>query len=169
MTLVRTTRLAAALAATCLLGAVPSGIVDAHDDIESSDPAHQSQFDDPISTVTINFDEPVGNVELALIGPDDRDVPATVTKVSDTEAQLDFDELSKEGEYLVRYLAEADGHLVAGAITFVYGSRAGAGAGATTWVLFGVAAIAILAAGAYATLRRARGVDDVDQDPAVVG
>lgn len=140
----------------------------AHDEIESSEPAHQSQLDDPISTVTINFGEPVGNVELALVGPDDRDLPGTVTKVSDTEARLDFDELTREGEYIVRYLAEEDGHLVAGAITFVYGSRSGAGASTTAWVLFGLAALVILAIGAAATIRRGRRTTGDDTEPALV-
>lgn len=152
------------LGAICLLGALPTAVADAHDEIESSVPEHRAQFDDPISEVVINFGEPVGNVELALVGPDDRDLPGTVVKVSDTTARLEFDPLEREGEYLVRYLAEEDGHLVAGAITFVYGSRSGTGAGATTWILFGAAAVLILGAGTALTVRRARIGDDADAD-----
>ena len=40
----------------------------AHDEIESSVPEHQSQFDDPISEVLIDFGNPVDGVELALVG-----------------------------------------------------------------------------------------------------
>ena len=128
----------------------------AHDDIESSVPEHQSQFDEPISEVVINFGEPVDGVELALVGPDDGDLPGEVVVLSDTEVKLLFEPLTVEGEYLVRYLAEEDGHLVGGAISFVYGDRSGEGAGALTWVLFGLGAVLILAIGAYFSLRRSQ-------------
>lgn len=144
----------------------------AHDDIESSVPEHQSQFDDPISEVVINFGEPVDGVELALVGPDDGDLPGEVVVLSDTEAMLVFEPLAVEGEYLVRYLAEEDGHLVGGAISFVYGDRAGESAGALTWVLFGLGAALILAIGAFFSLRRSRMdslVDDnVDGESAAI-
>ncbi len=142
----------AVLAATAAVGA--GSAVLAHDDIESSVPEHQSQFDEPISEVVINFGEPVDGVELALVGPDDGDLPGDVVLLSDTEAKLLFEPLTTEGEYLVRYLAEEDGHLVGGAISFVYGDRAGQGAGALTWVLFGLGAVLILAIGAYFSLLR---------------
>jgi methionine-rich copper-binding protein CopC len=138
----------------------------AHDEIESSVPEHQSQFDEPISEVTINFGEPVDGVELALVGPDDGDLPGDVVIVSETEAKLVFDPLATEGEYLVRYLAEEDGHLVSGAISFVYGDEASQGVGALTWVLFGLGAALILAIGAFFSLRRnqmqAPATDDAD-------
>lgn len=126
----------------------------AHDDIESSVPEHQAQLDEPISEVTINFGQPVDGVELALVGPDDGDLPGEVVVVSDTEAKLTFEPLTTEGEYLVRYLAEEDGHLIGGAISFVYGEEADQGAGALTWVLFGLGAALILAIGAFYSLRR---------------
>jgi methionine-rich copper-binding protein CopC len=141
----------AVLAVTAAVGA--GSAVFAHDDIESSVPEHQSQFDDPISEVVINFGEPVDGVELALVGPDDGDLPGEVVLLSDTEAKLIFEPLAVKGEYLVRYLAEEDGHLVGGAISFVYGDRAGEGAGALTWLLFGLGAALILAIGAYFSLR----------------
>ena len=144
----------AVLAATAAVGA--GSAVLAHDDIESSVPEHQSQFDEPISEVVINFGEPVDGVELALVGPDDGDLPGDVVLLSDTEAKLLFEPLTTEGEYLVRYLAEEDGHLVGGAISFVYGDRSGEGAGALTWVLFGLGAVLILAIGAYFSLRRSQ-------------
>jgi methionine-rich copper-binding protein CopC len=140
------------LAVTAAVGV--GSAVFAHDDIESSVPEHQSQFDEPISEVVINFGEPVDGVELALVGPDDGDLPGEVVVISDTEAKLVFEPLATEGEYLVRYLAEEDGHLVGGAISFVYGDRAGESAGALTWVLFGLGAVLVLAIGAYFSLRR---------------
>lgn len=145
-------------------------MVFAHDEIESSVPAHQSQFDDPISEVLINFGDPVGGVELALVGPDNGDLPGTVEIVSDSEAKLLFDPLDAKGEYLVRYLAEEDGHLIGGAISFVYGERAGTGADLLTWGLFGVAAALILAIGAFYSLKRSRqtDTDHDDAEPATV-
>lgn len=141
------------------LAAATGTAVFAHDEIESSVPAHQEILDAPISEVTIDFGEPVGGVELGLISPDDEQLPGEVTVISDTEAVLTFEELTEEGEYLVRYLAEEDGHLVAGAISFVYGSRAGSGADPMTWVVFGLVAVAILGVGAYFSVRRTRTTD----------
>lgn len=147
------------------LASATGGVVLAHDDLAGSVPEHQAVLDAPISEVTIDFGEAVEGVELGLIGPNDEQLPGEVTVMSDTEAKLTFDELTVEGEYLVRYLAEEDGHLVAGAISFVYGSRDATGAGATTWILFGLAAAAILAVGAFFTLRRSRvGAVDGDSD-----
>jgi methionine-rich copper-binding protein CopC len=130
--------------------------VGAHDEIASSTPENQSQFDDPITEVTIDFGEPVESVELALVSPDDLDLPGTVTVVSDTVAVLNFAPLEQEGQYLVRYLAEEDGHLVAGAIAFTFGSAGGSGAGTLTWLIFGVVAAAILGIGAFFSLRRSQ-------------
>lgn len=148
-------RIAIAFVTVC--AAIGAGsVVLAHDEIESSVPEHQSQFDDPISEVLIDFGNPVDGVELALVGPDNGDLPGTVEILSDTEAKLLFEPLSTEGEYLVRFLAEEDGHLIGGAISFVYGDRAGTGANMTTWALFGLAAALILATGAFLSLKRAR-------------
>ena len=148
-------RVAIAVLATC--AALTAGsVVFAHEEIESSFPAHRSQFDDPISEVLIDFGNPVDGVELALVGPDNSDLPGTVEVISETEAKLLFDPLEVKGEYVVRYLAEEDGHLIGGAITFVYGERPGAGANASTWVLFGLAAVLILTIGAFFSFRRAR-------------
>lgn len=157
----RPSRLAAGLlaitAALC-----SSGTVLAHDDIESSIPVHQSQFDEPISQATISFGAAVDGVELALVGPDNRDLPGTVTQVDDTTARIDFAPLSQQGEYIVRFLAEEDGHLIAGAITFVYGSRGGTGVNSGTWLAFGAVAVAILAIGLFFTLRRTKHEPQVD-------
>ncbi len=156
----RTLTVIVAVGAACGAGSV----VLAHDDIESSVPAHQSQIDEPISEVTINFGAPVDDVELALVGPDDRDVPGDVVVVSDTAATLEFEPLTAKGEYLVRYLAQEDGHLVGGAISFVYGERTAEGVDPLTWALFGLGAALILAIGAYFSLRRARSADPLDAD-----
>jgi methionine-rich copper-binding protein CopC len=157
----RRTRIIAVVAAIAAAASF-SSVAFAHDEIESSVPEHQSQLDEPISKVTINFGEPVGGVELGLRGPDDKRIDGEVTVISDTEARLDFSELTNEGQYIVQYLAEEEGHLVAGAITFTYGDRAGTGAGAGIWIIFGIVAAAILGAGAFFSFRRinAPDVDD---------
>ena len=67
----------------------------------------------------------------------------------------------------MQYLAEEDGHLVAGAITFTYGDRAGQGAGAGIWIIFGVVAAAILGAGAFFSFRRNNSPDDAIDDDIV--
>lgn len=155
--------LATILAALTGFGAMAS----AHDEIESSVPEHQSQFDDPISEVTIEFGAPVGGVELALVGPDNEDIDGTSTvRLGDTSARLSFAPLDREGEYIVRYLAEEDGHLVNGAISFVYGSRDGNGAGGSTWIIFGIVAAALLALGGFWSWKLSqRDVADDEPEP----
>lgn len=147
---VATLVLGAALATVALSG----HSVSAHDEIESSVPEHQSRIDDPISQVTINFGSAVGGVEIVLIDPDDNDLPSEVTRVSPTEARLSFAEIEQQGEYIVRYLAEEDGHLLIGAITFVYGDEAGQSS--TTWLVFVFVALLILGIGVLLSLRLAR-------------
>ena len=157
----RRPRLAAGLLAIAAV-LCSGGSVLAHDDISGSTPAHQSQFDEPISQATISFGAAVDGVEMALVGPDNRDLPGTVTKVDDTTARIDFAPLSEQGEYIVRYLAEEDGHLITGAITFVYGSKGGTEANSATWIAFGTVAAAILAGGMFLTLRRMKHEPPVD-------
>jgi len=143
-----------------------NGVASAHDEIESSVPAHQSQFDDPISEVTIEFGAPVGGVELALVDPDNNDVADTsVTRLGNTAARLSFPELDRQGEYIVRYLAEEDGHLVNGAISFVYGSRDGGGAGTSTWLAFGALAVVLLTIGALWSWRLSQRDDTIHPQP----
>jgi methionine-rich copper-binding protein CopC len=133
----------------------------AHDTISSSSPADRAQLDTPISQVTIDFGNPVNGVEIALIDPQDRELDGTVTQTSDTSARFDFAEITEKGQYIVRYLAEENGHLNAGAISFVYGTQSGPGASAITWIVVGLLAVTILAVGAFFSLRRSRQpVDD---------
>jgi methionine-rich copper-binding protein CopC len=144
-----------------------SSVALAHDEIESSMPEHKAQIQvgEPITEVTINFGEPVASVELGLRGPDDERIAGDVTVMSDTQARLNFAKLTDEGQYIVQYLAEEDGHLVAGAITFTYGDRAGQGADIGIWIIFGVVAAAILGAGAFFSFRRNNAPDGtIDTD-----
>lgn len=152
---------AVAVAAAALSTGSPTAL--AHDEIESSTPAQGDQLDEPISEVYIDFGQPVEGIELVLVGPDDRELPSEVVVMSDSEARLEFASLTQQGEYLVRYLAEEEGHLVIAAFSFTYGDAGGSGAGAVTWVLFALAAMLILGIGAYFSVRRSH-ADDAEAD-----
>ena len=160
---IRIVAVVAALAAAASF----SSVAFAHDEIESSVPEHKAQIDEPITEVTINFGEPVAGVELGLRGPDDERIAGDVTVISDTQARLNFAKLTDEGQYIVQYLAEEDGHLVAGAITFTYGEPAGEGADIGIWIIFGVVAAAILGVGAIFSFRRNNAPDGTLDDDTV--
>lgn len=119
---------ATTIVAMSLFGA-PTTPVAAHDGIESSTPANRSTIDDPISSAEIDFGEGISDgVSMFLTyDPGDGsiiDIGGDTTKTGDTTARLDFPEISEEGTYFVRYLAPvpADGHVVAGSISFTWGT-----------------------------------------------
>ncbi len=148
--------------AILLLGA---GTASAHDDIASSDPASGSLVDEPISEVTIDFGEGVESPEMAMFGPDDEIVESVIVQVDDTTARIEFDELEDEGIYIVRYLAPvtADGHTMAGAIQFTYGSTGG-GRNVVPILLFCGVAIIALSIGAYFSWRRYKELSADEQE-----
>lgn len=153
----RRAAIAASGAVLLVVGAV-AGSAAAHDGISSSSPEAGSSFDEPISEVTIDFGVTIDDdVELALLDPDEEQVPSTTTRISDTVAVAEFDPLERQGTYIVRYLTTVpgDGHLLAGAISFTYGTASG-DSSITTWVLFGVASAVVLGIGTWLSLRRAR-------------
>ncbi len=160
--------IAGGLAAVVLGG----GTVVAHDDIASSTPASGSTIDDPISEVTIDFGEEVADVEMALLGPGDELIEPTETVlVNPTTATIQFPELDQQGVYIVRYLAPVvrDGHTLAGAIQFTYGSAGGSNTGPL--LVFAAAAIVVLSTGAFFSWRRYQALagSEVDEDLADVG
>lgn len=165
-------RLTTALFGSLVVLLVGAGAARAHDDIASSTPASGTTVDEPISEVTIDFGEVVADVEMALLDPDDQIVQPSVTEVvTPTSARISFDELDREGVYIVRYLAPVvdDGHTLAGAISFTYGSAGGSNVGAI--LLFCGVAIVVLSIGAWFSWRRYRHLSgsEVDQDLADVG
>ena len=164
----RRSRIVAVVAALAAAASF-SSVAFAHDEIESSVPEHKAQIqvDEPVTEVTINFGEPVASVELGLRGPDDERIAGDVTVISGTQARLNFAKLTDQGQYIVQYLAEEDGHLVAGAITFTYGDPAGEGADIAIWIIFGVVAAAILGAGAFFSFRRNNAPDGTSVDDTV--
>lgn len=101
----------------------------AHDDIEGSSPATRSVIDDPISSVDIDFGIAIGdNTTLFLTyDPGDGeivDIGGETVITGEETARLDFPELENQGTYFVQYLAPvpADGHVLAGSISFSWGS-----------------------------------------------
>ena len=165
-------RLAAALLGSLVALLIGAGPAHAHDDIASSSPPSGTTVDEPISEVTIDFGEVVADVEMALLDPDDKIVEPSVTEIiTPTSARISFDELDREGVYIVRYLAPVvdDGHTLAGAVSFTYGSAGGSNVGAI--LLFCGVAIVALSIGAWFSWRRYRALSasDVDEDLADVG
>jgi len=84
------------------------------------------------------------------------DIGGETVKTGETTARLDFDEVEREGTYFVQYLAPVpiDGHVIAGAISFTYGSPSTGGSGGFPLVPFIIGAVIVLAIGGWFTYRR---------------
>jgi methionine-rich copper-binding protein CopC len=144
------------------LGAAPAGRAAAHDTIAGSDPEQGARLDEPISEVTIDFGEEIADEpQLALLydtgDGEIEELGGTASRSGPTTGRLEFDPLEREGRYFVRYLATVpvDGHVVAGAINFDFGEPRGSGATELTpWIVFGLAAVVVLGAGAWLSRRR---------------
>lgn len=148
----------AVLTAALLTGASQ---VAAHDGIAGSDPESRSTIDEPISSVEIDFGEEISDdVAMFLtfdLGDNEfEDIGGVTVKTGATTARLDFDEVEREGTYFVQYLAPVpvDGHVIAGAISFIYGSPSTAGSDGFPIIPFVLGAILVLAVGGWFTYRR---------------
>jgi methionine-rich copper-binding protein CopC len=138
----------------------------AHDGIASSDPKSGSQVDDPIDEVLIDFGTTIGDdTEIVVFDPDDDLLDTASERVSDTEAVVTFDPIDESGTYIVRYLASSiqDGHVLAGAISFSYGS--GSSGPSLAMILYLAGAVVVLAIGAWLSYRRYRAGRDDDGPP----
>jgi methionine-rich copper-binding protein CopC len=163
------------------------GVASAHEGIAGSDPASGTHLDEPIDQVTIDFGTRIGDdAEIAVFEPGGEQLASQLETVSDTEARATFDPIEQHGTYTVRYLATSidDGDLLAGAISFSYGSTS-SGPSTTAWIVFGSIVVVILALGVVFTLRLRRaarrrfGLDpppagspdgsDIDEDLSDVG
>jgi methionine-rich copper-binding protein CopC len=150
------------------------GAVSAHDAHVESDPPSGSHLDEPITEIFLEFDEPIGDdTEIAVFDPNEEQLESETTRVSETAAVVTFDEIDVEGDYIARYLTSSieDGHLLAGAISFTYGSPA-SGPSTLQWVLLCLGAMLILSTGAFFSYRRYRQLSigsEVDEDLADVG
>lgn len=163
------------VSATLLAGAsvVAFGsIVGAHDDIASSTPETRSTIDEPISEVEIDFGADIGdNTQLFLtydLGDAEiEEIGGDTIITGETTARLEFDQIDKTGTYFVRYLAPipSDGHVMAGAISFTWGSPSGSGGGSFPVVPFAIVAALVLAVGGWFSYRRMlQPVDDTDDE-----
>jgi methionine-rich copper-binding protein CopC len=161
---------ALALATTLGVGASP---VAAHDDIKSSTPPSRSTLQEPISTVEIDFGEVISDdVAMFLtydLGNNEfEDIGGETVRTGETTARLDFDEVEREGTYFVQYLAPVpvDGHVIAGAISFTYGSPSTGGSSDFPVVPFVAGALVVLAIGGWFSYRRMLvPVDDTVDEP----
>ena len=158
----------AVLTAALLTGAGPAV---AHDDIAGSDPVSRSTIDEPISSVEIDFGEVISDdvamfLTFDLGNNEFEDIGGVTVKTSDTTARLDFDEVEREGTYFVQYLAPVpvDGHVIAGAISFIYGSPSTGGSDSFPIIPFVLGAILVLAVGGWFSYRRMMAPADVDDE-----
>ena len=160
-----TTTLRRALPALLLMAAVwlvPSATASAHDEIESSDPPAGATLTDPIDEVTINFGAPVEVRDIRMFTDDfDDPLPVTFEVLSPTSIRVEFELLSEPDTYIVRYVADEvattdeEGHLLAGAISFTYGSPSDSAIGDTLTTVLPWAIIVLLV-GAVLSFRRSR-------------
>jgi methionine-rich copper-binding protein CopC len=160
-----------ALALAVVLGADATPVA-AHDDIAGSNPVSRSTLEEPISTVEIDFGEVISDdVAMFLtydLGNNEfEDIGGETTKTGDTTARLDFDEVEREGTYFVQYLAPvpSDGHVIAGAISFTYGSPSTGNSDGFPIIPFVAGAVVVLAIGGWFSYRRmlVPVVDTVDE------
>jgi methionine-rich copper-binding protein CopC len=152
--------IAGALALAVAFGADATPVT-AHDDIKSSTPPSRSTLQEPISTVEIDFGEVISDdVAMFLtydLGNNEfEDIGGETVKTGETTARLDFDEVEREGTYFVQYLAPvpADGHVIAGAVSFTYGSPSTGSSDDFPIIPFVVGAVIVLAIGGWFTYRR---------------
>ncbi len=165
----------------------PTVQVSADENIRTSTPLPFEVLDDPITTATVTFVEPLAaEPEMYLIF--DEGDGETFTYLEGVASRLlnedtvlvSFPAIEREGTYLLRYDGDGavSGDELAGVTPFVFGSPSTEGGDSFPWLLFLAAAIPILAIGAWMTVRRLRVVDgpddptdgsEVDQDLADVG
>ena len=96
------------------------------------------------------------------------DIGGETVRTGDTTARLDFDEVEREGTYFVQYLAPvpSDGHVIAGAISFTYGSPSTGSSDGFPIIPFVVGAVIVLAIGGWFSYRRMLvPVDDTVDEP----
>ena len=173
----RRTRLAVAGAAVIVAAcSLTGGTAIAHDAHVESDPASGAHLDEPITEIHFEFDEPIGDdTEIAVFDPNEKQLESETTLVSETAAEVTFDEIDVEGSYIARYLTSSidDGHLLAGA-SFVSDGSPASGPTTIQWLLLAAGTIVILSVGAFFSFRRYRELADpvdseVDDDLSDVG
>jgi len=101
---------------TLLLGAGPAS---AHAGLAGSDPEDGARLQTLPSSVTFTFSENVGNAFIAVTAPDGSTVEISAVSAVDREISATLTDPDQKGVYSASYrIVSADGHPVAGTITF---------------------------------------------------
>lgn len=131
-------------------------------DIRTSTPSSLAVLTDPIRSAEITFELPIeDDVTLQLVydrgdGVVFDDLPSETTKTGPNTAVVEFDELEREGTYILAYDATSslNGDEVVGATSFVYGQPSGQASSEFPWLVFIPIAAVILGVGGFFTYRR---------------
>jgi copper transport protein len=103
------------------LGALAPGAAAAHAVLVSTAPADRTAIAEPLSEVTLRFNEPVDPVAVRLIAGDGRSVGVVVTAANETVRVVPQAPLVS-GAYILSWrVISADAHPVAGALQFAVG------------------------------------------------
>ncbi len=168
----RARRVAAAVLAGLVTAALPlAGVAGAHDDIAGSNPPTRTHLDEPITFAEIDFGVEIGDqVEMSLFydlgDGTSEEVGGETTRTGPTTARLDFGDLERQGTYFVRYLAPvpADGHVMAGATSFTWGSPSSSSDSFPVVPFVAIAAV-VLGVGAWMSWRRMQAASATDDEP----
>ena len=152
----------------------PTATVDSpNPNIRTSTPGSGEVLSEPITSAEVTFElDIVDDVTLGLVydrgnGIDFEDLPSTTTKTGPNSAMVEFDELDREGTYIVTFDTNnaINGDEIVGATSFVYGQASGEASSGFPWLMFLPFAAAVIAIGGYMSYRRMLvPVDDDDTD-----
>lgn len=99
-----------------VLGAVPAS---AHAALVGTDPGSRSTQATEPSSVTLRFNENVGNAQVAARAPDGSTITVSEIHAVDNAVTATLAEVGQKGLYAVSYrVVSADGHPVSGTITY---------------------------------------------------
>lgn len=151
----------------------PTAQVEPNPDIRSATPSSKEVLSEPITSAEITFELEIDDeVTLQLVydrgnGVDFDDLRSVTTKTGPNSAMVEFDELDREGTYIVAYdtTNAINGDEVVGATSFVFGQPSGTSSSGFPWLAFLPIAAVVLAVGGFFTYKRMLvPVDDVDDE-----
>ncbi len=156
----------------------PTARVDSpNPDIRTSTPSSKEVLSEPITSAEIIFELDIeDDVTLQLVydqgnGVDFDDLRSASTKTGPNSATVEFDELEREGTYIVTYDAtnSLNGDEVVGATSFVFGQPSGAASSGFPWLVFAPIALIVLGIGGFFSYKRMLvPIDDEADDPALL-
>ena len=157
-------------------GAATATVDSPNPDIRTSTPGSKEVLADPITSAEITFELDIEDgVTLQLVydegdGVGFDDLRSVTTKTGPNTATVEFDELEREGTYIVAYDAThaLNGDEVVGATSFVYGQPSGASSSGFPWLTFLPIAGIILAVGGFFTYRRMLVPVDEERDESIL-